>query len=63
MLHNANAKEGAEGKKNPSEHNSALSLIFRQLPFLVVNSFNNLYHFQKTFLVQLNKSSFLICNY
>lgn len=49
MLHNANAKEGAGGEKKHSEHNSALSLIFRQLPFLVVNSFNNLYHFQKTF--------------
>lgn len=49
MPHNANAKEGTGGKKKHSEHNSALSLIFRQLPFLVVNSFNNLYHFQKTF--------------
>lgn len=24
-------------------------VIFRQLPFLVVNNFNNLYHFWKTF--------------
>ena len=37
-----------------SVYNSASSsppppLIFRQLPSLLVNSFNNLYHFQKTF--------------
>lgn len=61
MLHNANAKEGAgggwwwwvageggSGGGVHSEHNTVLSLIFRQLPFLVVNSCNNLYHFQNT---------------
>lgn len=45
MPHNENAKEESWGEKKNTEHNSALSLIFRQLPFLVVNSFNNLYHF------------------
>lgn len=63
MPHNTNSKEGAsdrgeERKKKFFEHNTALSLIFRQLPFLVVNSCNNLLHFQETSLGQLNNSSF-----
>lgn len=53
-------KEEGKGKKKKTKknrrisvYNSAslpmLALIFRQLPSLLVNSFNNLYHFQKTF--------------
>lgn len=45
MLHNANSEESSGGRKKHSEHNTTLSLIFRQLPFLVVNSCNNLHHF------------------